>query len=57
MSRVLPTGPPSFVGSRVILQLLAAGREVRTMVGGPTHAAEVRAMLDTRITERSEGTD
>jgi nucleoside-diphosphate-sugar epimerase len=46
MSRVLVTGPPSFVGSRVILRLLAAGREVRTTVGSATRAAEARAMVD-----------
>jgi hypothetical protein len=33
-------------GSRVILRLLAAGREVRTMARSSTRAAEVRAMLD-----------
>jgi dihydroflavonol-4-reductase len=47
MSRALVTGGPGWVGSRVILRLLAAGREVRTMVGSSTRAAEVRAMVDT----------
>jgi dihydroflavonol-4-reductase len=47
MSRVLVTGRPGLVGSRVILRLLSAGRELRTMMGSPTHAAEVRAMVDT----------
>jgi nucleoside-diphosphate-sugar epimerase len=47
MSRVLVPGRPSLVGSHVILRLLAAGREVRTMVGSPMRAAEVRAMVDT----------
>jgi hypothetical protein len=37
----------SWVGSRVIIRLLAAGREVRTMVGSPTRAAEARAVMDT----------
>jgi nucleoside-diphosphate-sugar epimerase len=46
MSRVLVTVGPSLVGSRVILRLLAAGREVRAMVGSPTRAAELHAMLD-----------
>jgi hypothetical protein len=31
----------------VILRLLAAGREVRTMVVSPTRAAEMRAIPDT----------
>jgi hypothetical protein len=30
----------------MILQLLAAGREVRAMAGSPTRAGEVRAFLD-----------
>jgi len=34
-------------GNRVILRLLAAGREVRAIVGGSTPAAEMRAILDT----------
>ena len=32
MSKVLVTGGSGFIGSHVILQLLAAGREVRTTV-------------------------
>jgi len=48
MSRVLVTVGPRLAGSRVILWLLAAGREVRTMVGNTTRAAERRAMVDTR---------
>jgi len=47
MSRVFVTGEPGSVGSRVILRLVAAGRELRTMLGSPTRAAEVRAMVDT----------
>jgi nucleoside-diphosphate-sugar epimerase len=46
MSRVLVTGGPGLVGSRVILRLLAAGREPRTMAGSPTPATEVRAIPD-----------
>jgi nucleoside-diphosphate-sugar epimerase len=46
MSRVLVTGGSDVVGSRVILRLLTAGREVRTTAGSPTPAAEVRAQLD-----------
>ena len=48
MSRVLMTGGPGVVGSRVILWLLAAGREVRTIVGNPTGAEEVRVTLGIR---------
>ena len=36
------------VGSRVILQLRAAGRELRTIMGGQMRAAEVSAVLHTR---------
>jgi hypothetical protein len=35
------------VGSRVMLRLLAAGRQLRTMVGNSTRAMEMRAVLDT----------
>ena len=42
----LVPGGPGMVGSRVILRLLAAGREVRTMLGSPTRVAETRAILD-----------
>jgi dihydroflavonol-4-reductase len=47
MSRGLVTVGPGLVGSGVIRQLLAAGREVRSIVERPTRAAPVRAMLDT----------
>ena len=47
MSRVLATGGPGLVGSRVMLRLLAAGREVRTAVVSLTRAAESRAIPDT----------
>jgi len=40
-------GEPGSGGIRVILRLLAAVRDVRTMVGSPTLPAEVRAMEDT----------
>jgi len=46
MSRVLVPGGPGLVGSRVILRVLAAGREVRTIVGSLTRAAQVRATVD-----------
>jgi dihydroflavonol-4-reductase len=48
MSKVLVTSTPALVARRVILRLVAACREVRTIVETPTHAAEVRAMLGTR---------
>jgi nucleoside-diphosphate-sugar epimerase len=41
MSRVLVTSGPGVVGSRVILRLLAASRELRTLVGSRTRASEV----------------
>ncbi|MGK6355832.1 SDR family oxidoreductase [Sphingomonas sp. DT-207] len=43
---VLVTGGSGFVGSHVILQLLAAGHEVRTTVRSLTREAEVRAALE-----------
>jgi hypothetical protein len=47
MSRVgVPVGP-RFIFRRAILELLTAGREVRTLPGGPTRAAEVPAMVGT----------
>ncbi|MDP5277895.1 aldehyde reductase [Sphingomonas sp. DG1-23] len=45
MSKVLVTGGSGFVGSHVILQLLAEGHEVRTTVRDPAREAEVRATL------------
>lgn len=45
MSKVLVTGGSGFVGSHVILQLLAAGHEVRTTVRSLSREAEVRATL------------
>jgi dihydroflavonol-4-reductase len=42
---VLVTGGSGFVGSHVILQLLAAGHEVRTTVRNLSREAEVRATL------------
>jgi hypothetical protein len=45
MRRVLVTGGPD-PGSSVILWLLAACREVRTMVWSPAHAAAVHGMVD-----------
>lgn len=45
MSKVLVTGGSGFVGSHVILQLLAAGHEVRTTVRNLSRETEVRATL------------
>ena len=45
MSRVLVTGGSGFVGSHCILQLLAAGHEVRTTVRNLAKEDAVRAML------------
>ena len=51
MSTVLVTGGSGFVGSHLILQLLAAGHEVRTTVRSLTREETVRTML------RSGGAD
>jgi nucleoside-diphosphate-sugar epimerase len=45
MSTVLVTGGSGFVGSHCILQLLAAGHEVRTTVRSLKREGDVRAML------------
>lgn len=46
MRNILVTGGSGFVGSHVILQLLAAGHGVRTTVRSLTREAEVRATLE-----------
>ena len=45
MSKVLVTGGSGFVGSHCIVQLLAAGHEVRTTVRSLAREGDVRAML------------
>ncbi|HEY1708090.1 MAG TPA: aldehyde reductase [Rhizomicrobium sp.] len=47
MSTVLVTGGSGFVGSHCILQLLAAGHQVRTTVRNLKREGDVRAMLKT----------
>jgi nucleoside-diphosphate-sugar epimerase len=45
LSTILVTGGSGFVGSRCILQLLAAGHQVRTTIRNLNRESEVRAML------------
>jgi nucleoside-diphosphate-sugar epimerase len=45
MSTVLVTGGSGFIGSHCILQLLAAGHDVRTTVRNPKREPDVRALL------------
>ena len=47
MTRGLETGGRGLVGNPVLLWVLAAGRQLRTMVGRPTRVAEMRAIQDT----------
>jgi nucleoside-diphosphate-sugar epimerase len=45
MSTVLVTGGSGFIGSHCLLQLLAAGHDVRTTVRNLNREPEVRALL------------
>lgn len=45
MSTILVTGGSGFIGSHTILQLLAAGHQIRTTVRSLKREADVRAML------------
>jgi nucleoside-diphosphate-sugar epimerase len=57
MSTVLVTGGSGFIGSRAILQLLAAGHRVRTSVRNLTREADVRALLRNGGTEAGDRLD
>ena len=54
MSTVLVTGGSGFIGSYCILQLLAAGHQVRTTVRNLKREADVRAMLKVSGAEPSD---
>lgn len=45
MAKVLVTGGSGFIGSHIILQLLAAGHDVRTTVRNLSRESDVRALL------------
>jgi nucleoside-diphosphate-sugar epimerase len=51
MSTILVTGGSGFIGSHTILQLLAAGHQVRTTVRSLKRETDVRAMLKVGLAE------
>jgi dihydroflavonol-4-reductase len=51
MSKVLVTGGSGFIGSHAIVQLLAAGHQVRTTLRNLKREDDVRAMLRNGGTE------
>jgi nucleoside-diphosphate-sugar epimerase len=54
VSSILVTGGSGFIGSHAILQLLAAGHQIRTTVRNLKREADVRAMLKTGGAEHSD---
>ena len=54
MSKVLVTGGSGFIGSHAILQLLAAGHQVRTTVRNLSREAEVRGLLKAGSAEAAD---
>jgi len=55
MSNAAVTSAPGFVILRAIRRLLAAGLEVRSMLGGRACTAEVRAMVEAAAAQLPAG--